>query len=108
MAFGENFSATEKKMFMPFISCMFEAIPENFVVWSYTYMQINVLLVCSDISLWKSNVLGAGRSSPFCKDCVVYYLNGFTCALILYIFHILLQTLLGTGILNTCKLPRSI
>lgn len=46
-------------MFMPFISCMSEAIPENFVVLSYTYMQINALILCSDISLRSSNVLSA-------------------------------------------------
>jgi len=67
---------------MIFVSCMSEAIPENFVVQSHKNIQINALVVCSDISLRSSDMLGAGRSGPLCNDCLAYYLNGFTCALI--------------------------
>jgi len=69
-------------MIKTFVSHMSEAIPENFIVWSHKNTQINAVVVCSDISLRSSNVLGKGRSGPFCKDCLAYYLNGFTCALI--------------------------
>lgn len=68
-------------------------------------MQINALVVYYDISFRSLNVLSAGRSGPFCKDYLVYYLNGFICALISYIK---LQTLLEMDILNTCVLPSSI